>query len=617
MTDYQQGIQLQKQNKWQEAYRCFERGAGYDIACRIKQALCLLNGQGVDKDLPRAVSILRECVAQDNAEARLHLGNLYFAGVGVEKNPSLAIELVQESAFGGCVPAMIRLGVWYMDGAPTLTTDPAVAVQWIEKAVSMGSGEACNVLGVWCIAGRGIERNPLRARELFERASEAGVLDGTFNLSMTYFDGSCDDRDFVKSTALLLDAAQKGYVRAYQMVGTRYLNGIGVAPNPQEGRNWLYRSACAGDPEGENLYGTLLLQGVAGPKDVASARLWFEKAAAKGHAGACNNLGVCYLDGMGGDKDEAKAVQLFDKARQSNNPDGFFNLGLCQMGARGTEKDAAKAYQNFCEAAKRGHRSAPAHVGECLVKGLGTPADPEKGCTVLREAALRGERTAMFFYGMCLLEGTGCFADEKEGLRYLQKAADKGYLPAKKELEKREASMPDAIPSEQTDKAEALAKSGDKVGAVDLWKNAADSGDSAACYKLGNAYLMGDGVKQDYDQAAVWYERSVAKGNIKAQCALAGLLWAGQGTQQNRLRAVKLWQQCALLGMRDAALRLAQAYQEGFEGKPDGENCFHWAKVAAEKGDKQACLLLAHCYRTGFGCAKDPEAAAMWQAKAE
>lgn len=226
---------------------------------------------------------------------------------------------------------------------------------------------------------------------------------------------------------------------------------------------------------------------------------------------------------------------------------------------------------------------------------------------------MRGERTAMFFYAQCLLEGTGCLVNEAEGVRYLQKSADLGYIPARTALEERAKKEQELTLEGPVATAPEVAD-GD---AISRWKEAADSGDSHAAYRLGDAYEHGNGVPCDDVLAAVWYERSAAKGNLKAQCALGWLLWTGRGTPANRPRAIKLWQQCALLGMRDACYRLAEAYREGVEGKPDAESCLYWAHIAADKGDKRACALLAQCYRTGWGVPRDLAQAEAWQSKAE
>lgn len=45
----------------------------------------------------------------------------------------------------------------------------------------------------------------------------------------------------------------------------------------------------------------------------------------------------------------------------------------------------------------------------------------------------------------------------------------------------------------------------------------ANRGDDMAQLAIGNMYLRGQGVPQDYSKAAMWLEKSAEQGNVKAQ----------------------------------------------------------------------------------------------------
>ena len=53
------------------------------------------------------------------------------------------------------------------------------------------------------------------------------------------------------------------------------------------------------------------------------------------------------------------------------------------------------------------------------------------------------------------------------------------------------------------------------------WKLAADQGNTKAELCLGIVYEKGDGVDKDETEAARWYARAAAKGDERAQAALA------------------------------------------------------------------------------------------------
>ena len=67
--------------------------------------------------------------------------------------------------------------------------------------------------------------------------------------------------------------------------------------------------------------------------------------------------------------------------------------------------------------------------------------------------------------------------------------------------------------------ASALDK-GDIQSAITLFKQAASEGHDIAPYTLGVLYEKGEGVKQDFYQAKIWYSKAVDKGHRGARARL-------------------------------------------------------------------------------------------------
>ena len=59
--------------------------------------------------------------------------------------------------------------------------------------------------------------------------------------------------------------------------------------------------------------------------------------------------------------------------------------------------------------------------------------------------------------------------------------------------------------------------------AAELFRQAAEQGDDAAQFNLGLSYAQGEGVPQDYDEAAKWWKRAAKQDNKDAQAALEEL----------------------------------------------------------------------------------------------
>ncbi len=61
----------------------------------------------------------------------------------------------------------------------------------------------------------------------------------------------------------------------------------------------------------------------------------------------------------------------------------------------------------------------------------------------------------------------------------------------------------------------------------------AESGDADAQFKLGNMYLFGQGMPQDEETAASWYQKAAQQGHREAMLTLGLLLQSGRGVSRS------------------------------------------------------------------------------------
>lgn len=80
-----------------------------------------------------------------NLDAMVIVGNIFQNGLGVDKDPQMALELYEHAANAGHSEGQRRLGImlWRGQGVPK---DVEAATKWLEKAVENGSREARNTL---------------------------------------------------------------------------------------------------------------------------------------------------------------------------------------------------------------------------------------------------------------------------------------------------------------------------------------------------------------------------------------------------------------------------------------------------------------------------------------
>ena len=68
----------------------------------------------------------------------------------------------------------------------------------------------------------------------------------------------------------------------------------------------------------------------------------------------------------------------------------------------------------------------------------------------------------------------------------------------------------------------------------------AEQGDAEAQNNLGAMYYTGQGVRQDYAEAARWYRKAAEQGDVQAQYNLGLMYYNGQGVRQD-LHLSKEW----------------------------------------------------------------------------
>jgi TPR repeat protein len=162
----------------------------------------------------------------------------------------------------------------------------AEAVAAYRKAIEKGSSAAMVELGILFAAGSGVDKDEAQARQLFQRAAEAG-----------------NPRGVTRLTAL------------------SSAGGGGPPADPAQARAMLATAAEANSAEAQYQLGVMYAEGTGGPKDDVAARAMFEKAAAQNHAEALDWLGSFVLSGRGGPQDTKAAKGFYEKAAALGNED--------------------------------------------------------------------------------------------------------------------------------------------------------------------------------------------------------------------------------------------------------------------------------------------------------
>jgi TPR repeat protein len=82
----------------------------------------------------------------------------------------------------------------------------------------------------------------------------------------------------------------------------------------------------------------------------------------------------------------------------------------------------------------------------------------------------------------------------------------------------------------------------------------AEQGDAAAQFSLGAIYAKGQGVAQDYAEAAKWYRKAAEQGYTPAQCKLGTMYVQGHGVTRDYAEAVKWYRKASEQGQCSSSL---------------------------------------------------------------
>jgi TPR repeat protein len=109
-----------------------------------------------------------------------------------------------------------------------------------------------------------------------------------------------------------------------------------------------------------------------------------------------------------------------------------------------------------------------------------------------------------------------------------------------------------------------------------LFMQAAENGDAFAQRIVGDSYSYGSGVKQDYTQALVWYQKAADQGSPEAQYDVGTAYSDGLGTEKNDTEAVEWLQKAADQGLAKAQNNLGGAYYLGSGVPKDDAEAVTW-----------------------------------------
>jgi TPR repeat protein len=149
----------------------------------------------------------------------------------------------------GDARAETALGDLYYDGKG-VTRDPGKAAHWFVLAAAGGSANAETGLGTLYMTGQGVPQDFAKAREQFAKAAAQGQPLAAYDLATLYDNGQGGPADKTQAVRYYQEAAEFGDDAAAMNLGVQYANGEGAPQDMVQAYKWTAVAASlTRDPE--------------------------------------------------------------------------------------------------------------------------------------------------------------------------------------------------------------------------------------------------------------------------------------------------------------------------------------------------------------------------------
>lgn len=162
----------------------------------------------------------------------------------------------------------------------------AQSLPYVKAGIEREDAQAQNLYGVMLQHGLGVQKDSISALSYYQKAANKGLPKAQTNLGLVY----AGQKRYAEACEWYRLAAEQGYGFAQGLLGSCYMQGLGVPQNYTEALKWLVPAAEQDIDGAQAALGLCYFTGNGVEKDMAKAEYWFKKAAEKGNAQAVKAL---------------------------------------------------------------------------------------------------------------------------------------------------------------------------------------------------------------------------------------------------------------------------------------------------------------------------------------
>jgi TPR repeat protein len=257
----------------------------------------LRNGDGVPKNVPKAIMYFQKAADRGHVKAQYEYGCLLLGrdADGHRKG----MRYLRMAADAGYPHAQYQYGL-RLKARTENPENPRLAFRFFQEASRYGHVEATHELAELLISGIGCEKDDARGLELMRDAADmgsvtamyryascirparpsvaleyfkrSGLMDGNWEAAWILALGDGCPRDDVMAFRYFAKAAEQGSERAMCELAARYREGKGVDPSDEKAAVWMRRAADKRWRPAMTGYAQMLRNGIGVPRDEQMAR---------------------------------------------------------------------------------------------------------------------------------------------------------------------------------------------------------------------------------------------------------------------------------------------------------------------------------------------------------
>ena len=588
---YTAGWQLQV-NYQQVLTYLYQRAILGDADAQFKLAQLYQYGVVLNRSIPQAIIYYELAALQQDVRAEYNLGVLYLEGKTDPVDYQKGLDWIMDAAFKGNAYAQFALaniydnGLINQQGQTILTANhqQAMAMYYLASANHYNQAQfrlaeslTQENNGVLSVSAK--QNRTALVRRLFEDAARTGVVEAI--LPAAFYEAmDADTSRQQHAYQVAKSQAEAGSPLASLLLGMMVERGLGTASNPDEAIHWYQQATL--NPVSEFILGTYYMQGIGVSQDADKGQTLLQQSADGGFAYAHYNLAII-KKGLG----EPFLPEL-NKAREAGNSKaGLLLADYYLQQANDPEKmqQSRDIYQHFAD---KGEPTAQLKLAFLYDRGLGGPVNYDTAAYWYTLSAKQGQPVSQYLLGLMYQQGkVGGIPDYEQSKKWYGLAREK-YAPAAVAL---------GFVNETVDD--------NYTAAVDNYQLAVKQGSTIGRYNLGLIYEDGKGQPVDESKAVGLYQAAADEGSSSAMMQLAGLYFKGIHGERDEDKAIALYKKAADLGNREANYQLGLLSETGVGMALDFPSALKFYQRAADLGDEKASLAMARMYQFGLGVPKD------------